>query len=407
MNQIYETISCCRVCNSDNIEEVLDLGNQPPANSLHKDDSDKPPLVPLRLFFCKECSAVQLGETVDPEYLFNEYVWVTGTSSTAELYSKDFTENALKISGFKEPSVIEIASNDGTFLRSFQERGCEVLGIDPAKNIAEQASKKGIPTISEFFSSEVATTLVENQGKSDLVFARNVIPHVKAIHSIIEGIKVLMKDDSTGIIEFHEAGLILKELHYDSIYHEHLFYFSLKTISFLLEKYGLFIFDIMPSPISGGSWVIYFSRNKKNKSRKLKEAEASEEKLGINDLETWLQFSRNVKDHAIQIRNLLPDGKKIMAYGASARSSTLLNYCGINTDNITAIIDKNPLKHNLLSPGVEIPIISYEEGIEVLKSEEDLFLLAWNFEKEIIRDLKNDGFNGKFIVPLPNEPRKV
>lgn len=406
MNQIYETISNCRVCNSFDIEEVLNLGNQPPANSLHKDNSDKPPLVPLRLLFCKDCGAVQLGETVDPEYLFNEYVWVTGTSSTAELYSRDFTKNALEVSGLKEPSVIEIASNDGTFLKCFQERGCEVLGIDPAKNIAEEASSRGIPTLSEFFSSELASDLVKNKGKADIVFARNVIPHVKAIHSIIEGINILMDDDSTGIIEFHEAGLILKELHYDSIYHEHLFYFSLKTISFLLEKYDLFVFDVMPSPISGGSWVIYFSKTKKTKSNELNKAELSEEGLGINDFETWLQFSRNVKDHAIKIKNLLPEGR-IMAYGASARSSTLLNYCGIGASNLVAIIDKNPLKHNLLSPGVEIPIISYEEGLEILKKEKDLFLLAWNFEEEIIKDLREGGFTGNFIVPLPNDPRKI
>ncbi len=406
MNQIYETINNCRVCNSIDIEEVLDLGNQPPANSLHKDNSDKPPLVPLRLLFCKDCCAVQLGETVDPEYLFNEYVWVTGTSSTAELYSRDFTKNALEVSGLKEPSVIEIASNDGTFLKCFQESGCEVLGIDPAKNIAEEASSRGIPTLSEFFSSELASDLVKNKGKADIVFARNVIPHVKAIHSIIEGINILMDDESTGIIEFHEAGLILKELHYDSIYHEHLFYFSLKTISFLLEKYDLFVFDVMPSPISGGSWVIYFSKTKRTKSKELNQAELSEEELGINDLETWLQFSRNVKDHAIKIKSLLPE-RRIMAYGASARSSTLLNYCGIGASNLVAIIDKNPLKHNLLSPGVEIPIISYEEGLEILKKEKDIFLLAWNFEEEIIKDLRKDGFTGNFIVPLPNDPRRV
>ena len=406
MNQIYETINNCRVCNSIDIKEVLDLGNQPPANSLHKDNSDKPPLVPLRLLFCKDCCAVQLGETVDPEYLFNEYVWVTGTSSTAELYSRDFTKNALEVSGLKEPSVIEIASNDGTFLKCFQESGCEVLGIDPAKNIAEEASSRGIPTLSEFFSSELASDLVKNKGKADIVFARNVIPHVKAIHSIIEGINILMDDESTGIIEFHEAGLILKELHYDSIYHEHLFYFSLKTISFLLEKYDLFVFDVMPSPISGGSWVIYFSKTKRTKSKELNQAELSEEELGINDLETWLQFSRNVKDHAIKIKSLLPE-RRIMAYGASARSSTLLNYCGIGASNLVAIIDKNPLKHNLLSPGVEIPIISYEEGLEILKKEKDIFLLAWNFEEEIIKDLRKDGCTGNFIVPLPNDPRKV
>ena len=407
MSEIFETISACRVCNSRKIEEVLDLGNQPPANSLHKNNLDMPPLVPLRLLFCNDCSAVQLGETVDPEYLFNEYVWVTGTSSTAEIYSKEFTKNALTVSGLSKPSVLEIASNDGTFLKCFQHEGCEILGVDPAKNIADKAIKNGIPTKSEFFTSDLALSLVESNGNYDIVFARNVIPHVKAIHSIIEGINILMSEESTGIIEFHEAGLILKELHYDSIYHEHLFYFSLKTISHLLEMYDLFVFDIMPSPISGGSWVIYFSKVKKTKTKKLNEVEASEEKLGINNINTWKEFSRKVEEHSDQLKRMLPVGQKILAYGASARSSTLLNYCGIDSRNLIAIVDKNPLKHNLLSPGTEIPIISYQEGLDILKTEDNLFLLAWNFEKEIIRDLKQDGYKGEFIVPLPNDPRKV
>ncbi|MDE0722971.1 MAG: hypothetical protein OSB28_06655, partial [Flavobacteriales bacterium] len=164
MSEIFETISACRVCNSRKIEEVLDLGNQPPANSLHKNNLDMPPLVPLRLLFCNDCSAVQLGETVDPEYLFNEYVWVTGTSSTAEIYSKEFTKNALTVSGLSKPSVLEIASNDGTFLKCFQHEGCEILGVDPAKNIADKAIKNGIPTKSEFFTSDLALSLVESRG---------------------------------------------------------------------------------------------------------------------------------------------------------------------------------------------------------------------------------------------------
>ena len=310
-------------------------------------------------------------------------------------------------SGLSKPSVLEIASNDGTFLKCFQQAGCEILGVDPAKNIADKATENGIPTKSEFFTSDLASSLVKSKGSYDIVFARNVIPHVKAVHSIIEGINILMSEESTGIIEFHEAGLILKELHYDSIYHEHLFYFSLKTISHLLEMHGLFVFDIIPSPISGGSWVIYFSKIKRNKTPKLAEVEAGEEETGINNINTWKEFSRKVEDHSDQLKKMLPVGKKIMAYGASARSSTLLNYCGIDSKNLIAIIDKNPLKHNLLSPGTEIPIISYQEGLDILKTEDNLFLLAWNFEEEIIRDLKQDGYRGEFIVPLPNDPRKI
>lgn len=407
MEKIFESIDTCRSCMSKDIEEILDLGKQPPANSLYKSKKNLPPPVPLRLFFCKNCSTVQLGETVDPKYLFQEYFWVTGTSTTANTYSHTFTKNVLSRTTTKRPSVIEIASNDGTFLKSFAEAGCEILGIDPAKNIAEKAAEEGVPTLSEFFNAELAKKLKINKGIADIIFARNVIPHVKEIHSILEGIEVLMNEDSLGVIEFHEAGLILKELHYDSIYHEHLFYFSLKTISKLLEKYDLKVFDITASPISGGSWVIYFTKIKKGKSTDLKRIEKLESETGINDIQSWRNFASQASKHAKQLKNMVLNKNKILAYGASARSSTLLNFCGINSLHISSIIDKNPLKHGLYTPGSNIPIISFENGMEAIKREKRILLLAWNFEKEVVSDLREAGFKGEIIVPLPNNPHMV
>ena len=260
MIKIYETIKNCRICSSKNIKEVLDLGDQPPANSLYK-DNNVPPSVPLRLMYCQNCSTVQLGEDVDPEYLFSQYLWVTGTSNTAIEYSHEFTKKALSQldEDIFKPYVVEIASNDGTFLKRFIENSCKVLGVDPAKNIAELAINNGVPTNANFFTVELAKQLVNKDGKVDIVFARNVIPHVKEIHSVIEGMRALLKDTGIGIIEFHNAELILEELHYDYIYHEHLFYFTLKTITGLINKHNMHVYDIIQSPISGGSWVVYFS----------------------------------------------------------------------------------------------------------------------------------------------------
>ena len=404
VSKIFESIQSCRLCDSQDIREVLNLGDQPPANSLYKVSDYKPPSVPLRLLFCNECSTVQLGESIEPEYLFGEYLWVTGTSSTAEKYSHYFAKNALLRCDNKEPSVIEIASNDGTFLKRFLDTGCEVLGIDPAKNIADVASAEGIPTLAQFFTAELAQSLVDKNGCKDIVFARNVIPHVKAIHSVIEGIKILLDDNGVGIIEFHDAGLILDELHYDSIYHEHLFLFSLKTISRLLEIHDLYVFDVLPSPISGGSWVIYFSRKLKLKSEALKNAEQHEVKTGINTLDRWLTFADEARIHAEDLKGIISEtGTKMVAYGASARSSTLLNFCQISHDQISVIIDKNPLKHNLITPGSNIPIISFKEGLQHIQVAEEILLLAWNFQEEIVKDLRASGFKGKFIVPLPNK----
>jgi len=407
MSEIYETIECCRICGSDNIEEVLDLGEQPPANSLYRSDEKRPPAVPLRLMYCQKCSTVQLGEDVDPEYLFGEYLWVTGTSATAEQYSHEFAKKALSqvVEHNKSPYIVEIASNDGTFLKRFIEKGCKVLGIDPAKNIAEFAVKNGIPTKADFFTLDLAERLVEKEGKADIVFARNVIPHVKEIHSVIGGINTLINEGGVGIIEVHNAGLILEELHYDYIYHEHLFYYTLKTISGLIERYGLHVFDVMLSPISGGSWVIYFSKNKKEKTKELIKYEKQELENNINSYHRWVEFSDQVTVHSEKLKKMvMQSDKKIPAYGASARSSTLLNFCGITNKHISVVIDKNPMKNGLMTAGSNIPVVSFEDGLKEIKSSEKILLLAWNFQDEIVQELREAGFSGKFIIPLPGDP---
>ena len=407
MSEIYETIECCRICGSDNIEEVLDLGEQPPANSLYRSDEKRPPDVPLRLMYCQKCSTVQLGEDVDPEYLFGEYLWVTGTSATAEQYSHEFAKKALSqvVDQNKSPYIVEIASNDGTFLKRFIEKGCKVLGIDPAKNIAELAVKNGIPTKADFFTLDLAERLVEKEGKADIVFARNVIPHVKEIHSVIGGINTLINEGGVGIIEVHNAGLILEELHYDYIYHEHLFYYTLKTISGLIERYGLHVFDVMLSPISGGSWVIYFSKKKKEKTKELIKYEKQELENNINSYHRWVEFSDQVTVHSEKLKKMvMQSDKKIPAYGASARSSTLLNFCGITNKHISVVIDKNPMKNGLMTAGSNIPVVSFEDGLKEIKSSEKILLLAWNFQDEIVQELREAGFSGKFIIPLPGDP---
>ena len=178
VNVIFDTITQCRLCAGQDITEVLNLGNQPPANALVLDGDCEPPLIPLRLMFCQDCSTVQLGESVDPYFLFSKYVWVTGTSRTAVDYSRRFVAEALKRCKQKAPFVVEIASNDGTFLRRFQEHGSRVLGIDPAENLAKLAVARGLPTLAQFFTKEVAEDVLEAHGYADIVVARNVIPHV-------------------------------------------------------------------------------------------------------------------------------------------------------------------------------------------------------------------------------------
>ena len=407
MIKIYETIANCRICSSKNIQEVLDLGDQPPANSLYKANNTSPPNVPLRLMYCNDCSTVQLGENVDPEYLFSQYLWVTGTSNKAIEYSHEFAKKALSQIDEKiiKPFIVEIASNDGTFLKRFIESGSKVLGVDPAKNIAEHANNNDIPTNANFFTEELAEQIVSEEGEVDITIARNVIPHVKEIHSVIKGMKSLLKDEGTGIIEFHNAGLILEDLHYDYIYHEHLFYFTLKTITGLLNKHNMYVYDIMKSPISGGSWVVYFSKIEKTKSQLLLEVEKIEVEKNLNSFQRWISFSDLVKQHAERLKEVVfQNDERILAYGASARSSTLLNFCGITSEHISIVIDKNPLKDGLITAGSNIPIVSFEEGIKNINNQKRILLLAWNFQDEIVKELREFDFKGEFIIPLPGNP---
>lgn len=403
--EIFELIETCRICNSKDIVTFMDLTDQPPANSLRSNLNEKSPTVPLQLVHCLNCTTVQLSATVEPKYLFSHYVWVTGTSKTAIEYSKFFSSNVLERCKVEKPFVVEIASNDGTFLKDFVAKNCKVLGVDPAKNIAEIATKDGIPTIVEFFNNDTAGLISKQFGHADIVFARNVIPHVKEVHSIIEGISSMLKNDGLGVIEFHYSQIILDELHYDSIYHEHLFFYSLKSMIYLLNSYGLKSFDLTRSPISGGSLVIYFSKNQKEQSATLLEALAMEEKNKTNDLQTWKNFAAACSIHAKVLKKTVEEFKakgSVIGYGASARSSTMLNYADLRNDVIDCIIDKNPLKHNRYTPGTNIPIISFEEGKKLFDKCACILLLAWNFEKEIIEELRANGYDGSIIVPLPN-----
>ncbi|MAJ81766.1 MAG: hypothetical protein CMF41_02495 [Legionellales bacterium] len=400
MTDNYFTISKCGVCHSDNLVDFLDLGEQPPANSLIKKGDDSPKAIPLRLCMCQDCSLVQLREVVDPSYLFSQYVWVTGTSFTAKNYSLEFARNLIEKSNKDKPFVVEVASNDGTFLKPFKSVGASVLGIDPAENIVSTANESGINTKCGFFNFKCAQEVKKEKGLCDIIFARNVIPHVKEINSVIGGLSELLSGTGIGAIEFHCSKVILDELHYDSIYHEHLYYFSLKTIQVLLEKHGLWAHDLMPSPISGGSWVIYFSKTQQNKSDDLKKAEHQEEIEKINQLASWQDFAKRTINHKEKLRSFLNSEKlPIAGYGASARSSTMLNFLGVDERHIECIYDKNPLKQGLLTAGTDIPIKSLD--YDCIKQRTTILLLAWNFKDEIIKELRGMGFKGRFIIPLP------
>jgi hypothetical protein len=408
MNENYNILKECRISNSKNLTKILDLGLQPLANSLKKKQFELEEKYPLSISYCKESSLVQLNETIKKEILFDSYVWVTSTSSTAKDYAETFYQTVTKDIKLDKNNdlIIEIASNDGTFLKPFVNGGFKkVMGVDPAKNICELANKNQIKTINNYWSEECSEELLKKYGNAKLFVARNVIPHVSELNSVISGVQKILSDDGVGIFEIHDANIILKELHYDSIYHEHLCFFTLKSITFLLNKFNLYPFDIKKSPISGGSFVIYFSKKKKRASRDLELAIFNEENSKVNQIDSWKKFALKAEEHKMKMKKILDNysTKKIIGFGSSARSQTFLNYCGFNEKHIHSIIDNNLLKQNLYSPGTNIKIVDFNTGIKF--NPEVIFILAWNFKKEIMSQCRSAGYKGEFIVPFPNNPK--
>ena len=404
---ISTPLTRCRLCGGNNLDLILDLGAQPPANSLRARREDTLPVVALAICRCRDCTTVQLNETVTPEHLFRDYVWVTGTSRTAREYSHIFYDHVARRCGHDRLFVVEVASNDGTFLQRFREHGQRVLGVDPAQNLARVVELSGIPTLPEFFGLNVARHVTQVHGHADVVVARNVLPHVPDPNDVVAGIAHCLKDDGVGAIEFHWVDKILSELHYDSIYHEHFFYHSLHSIGQLLARHALKLFDVTESPISGGSLVAYFSKMPRGVSALLNAKLAWENERGLASLVTWQEFAARSLEHRLELKAMIESetkaGKRLIGYGASARSSTLLNFCGIDRRHLICIADQSPLKHDRYTPGTDVLIVSPERALA--ERPDTILLLAWNFKDEILKWLSDIGFHGDVIVPLPNRPQ--
>lgn len=398
----------CRLCYKKKLHHLLSLGNQPLANHLNNKIPTKELRFPLNLCICKNCKTVQIKETINPKFLFEKYLWQTSTSFAAKKFSKIFCDKILPYLGCKKPFVLEIASNDGTFLIPFKKKGLEVLGIDPAKNLSIISLKKNIPVLTGFFNKKIVKKIIKiKKKKADLIFARNVIAHVKNIHEIVEGAHEVLNDDGIFAIEFHYAEKILDDLQYDSIYHEHLFYFNLLTVKNFFITKNFYLCHAFRSPISGGAIVALFSKSPTNLSASAKKILSVEKINKVNLIANWQRFAKKTKIHKLaflkDINQYFHKNNKIIAYGASARSSTFLNYCGIDRKNIKYIVDKNPLKINKFTPGTNLKIISFGQFKKQINKFNVLLLLAWNFKKEVLKDLIVNRFKGKIITPFPRK----
>ena len=408
LNTNFKTIINCRICNSEKLQEILDLGIQPLANNLRSfEEQTLERKFPLILLRCSDCTSIQLSVNVNPNLMFQEYLWITGTSQSARDHCNNLADYIAEFS-MEFSVILEIGSNDGTLLKALKEKtNSKLHGVDPAQNIIESFQEDGIQNHNSFFDLNFASSFYSKFGAVDVVIARNVLSHVPDILEVMNGIDLILAPEGICLIEFHEASKILTEIHYDSIYHEHTFYHSIKSMTKALSHVGLIPFDLIKSPISGGSFVLVSSRNGIKASSRLNEAEQFEESLGVHDEKAWINFAKLSKRNLTSINKYLIENsnRKIRAFGASARSSTLINAIGDNSKYLTAIADNNPLKWGKYSPGQHLLIDSPKEIIK--KDTEIVFICPFNFETEITTYLAKElDWHGEVVRPLPNQIRK-
>jgi SAM-dependent methyltransferase len=399
----------CRSCGSSSGREVLDLGLQPLANNLlpvPPEEAGEEPRFPLIVDVCNDCFLMQLRDLVPPVTLFSEYLYFSSFSDAMLRHARGAVEqHSSEYSLGSESLVVEIASNDGYLLQYFQEKGIPSLGIEPATNIAKVARKKGIDTRVEFFSKALADTLVEEGKQADLILGNNVFAHVPDVNDFLAGIGRLLKPDGVAALEFPWGHEMVRHLEFDTIYHEHVFYFNAVTLIPLFRRHGLEIFRIEKLPIHGGSLRIHASKAGKRTVESSVDAIIEEETAaGATSPVYYEKFSRAVvalkKNLLDLLASLKSQGHSIAAYGASAKGSTLLNYCGIGRETLTFIVDRSTYKQGKFSPGMHLPILAPEALVE--SHPDYTLLLTWNFAEEILIQQKDyRAAGGRFIVPVP------
>ncbi len=400
----------CRFCGAPLRETFVDLGASPLANSyLEPEHLRRPePFYPLCVYVCGECFLVQLPEEERPEAIFTDYAYFSSYSESWLRHARTYAEAMVDRFGFgPEHRVIEVASNDGYLLRWFRDQGVPVLGIEPARNVAEAAETAGIPTLVRFFGTETARDLVAEGTRADLLVGNNVLAHVPDLNDFVEGLKVLLAPRGVLTMEFPHLLRLMDEDQFDTIYHEHYSYFSLLAVRKIFASHGLTLFDVEELPTHGGSLRIY-ARHDADDSRPVEERVADllarEEAAGLTSLDTYRSFTERVERVKRGLLHFLiqakEEGKSVAGYGAPAKGNTLLNYCGIRSDFLDYTVDLSPHKQGRYLPGTRVPIFAPDRIRETRP--DYVLILPWNLKEEIMTQMSDvRSWGGKFVVAIP------
>lgn len=399
----------CRICQSPDYDLVLDYGEVVPADAFlwSADAAEKEQRYPCTLILCQRCMHLQIREVLDPTLLFSEYVWETGIPASIQRYCREFADAVMqRHSGPAAPSVLEIASNDGTMLKEFRSRGSRLLGVDPARNIARKANEAGIPTIADFFGERVARDVLTQHGQWDVMIARNVLAHVADVHGLVKGIRLLLAPQGTAVIEVPHLLDLYRELQYDQVFHEHIGYHSLDSIIRLCEMHDLSVFDVEHKWIHGGTLRAYVTHASVDRqpSPAVADMLASERAAGILDRPAWQAFGDRARAQKRLLRTelstLAEAGKMVVGYGAAAKGMAMIQFCELDERMVAYVADKSTMKIGKLAPGSHIPIVSPErmraDPVDVV------VVFAWNFASEILEQEKAMRDRGvRFLHPIP------
>jgi SAM-dependent methyltransferase len=376
----------CRICDSAELEPAFDLGRQPWGNHfLRPEELGTEPHYPLRLVYCRSCQAVQLDYTVRKEVMFGDHTYLSGVTRSLREHFRTVARgvDAEFFAGDANKSVLDIGSNDGTQLRAFQDLGYEVLGVESSRATARAANGGGVPTVNEFFNRDLAVRL----GRTfHVISAAGVFFHLEELHSVAEGIRLCLREDGVFVVQFLYMKCILENLAFDQIYHEHLLYYTLRTVRRLLTRHGLDLFDARLEPIHGGSIVGYATHaGRRPATDRLRELLVREDESGCNEPAAYRTFARRVAE--LKDRNLAyldekkAAGKVIFGYGAPVKGNTLLNYFGIGHRHLDCVVEINPLRKGLFTPGTHLPVVMEHE---LTRTPDVYYVLAWNFRAEIL-----------------------